>query len=34
MAIAELAVAFMALVFTIGMGIVFRDILTHDKKDR
>lgn len=34
MVIGELAVAFMALVFMVGMGIVFRDILTHDKKDR
>ena len=34
MVIGELAVAFMALVFTVGMGILFRDILNHDKKDR
>ena len=34
MVIGELAVAFMALVFMVGMGIVLRDILNHDKKDR
>ena len=34
MALGELAVAFMALVFMVGMGILVRDILTHDKKRR
>jgi hypothetical protein len=32
MVIGELMVAFMALVFMVGMGILVRDIVNHGKK--